>query len=344
MDTRMQGSSDGYSFGAFLVLPRERLLLRSGRPVRIGSRAFDLLCLLCERAGEVLPKDQLISAVWGSRVVEEGNLRVHMTALRKALDDGHAGHRYVANIPLRGYSLVTPVRRIGPGTVSGDGMAASGNSGNSGNDIRVDNGIVHIVDDDQSLREALDSLFRSVGMATRLYAAPQEFMTHPSSHVPGCIVLDIRLPGMSGLDFQAHLVGENVTLPVVFMTGYGDIPMCAQAMKSGAVDFLAKPFRDQDMLDAVGRAIEIDRVRKAENQDRSSLHLRYQTLSPREREVMELVTGGSMNKQVAAALGLQEITVKIHRGNAMKKMGAKTLADLVRMTTQLGMDRGSKSA
>jgi FixJ family two-component response regulator len=194
---------------------------------------------------------------------------------------------------------------------------------------------VHIIDDDASLRAALDSLFRSTGLATRLYASPADFLAAPASEAPACLVLDVRLPGISGLDFQEQLAGAGVRMPVVLMTGHGDIPMSVRAMKAGAVDFLTKPFRDQDMLDAVGAALARDKARRAEDGKLDAVRAQYETLSPRERQVMALVAAGKMNKQVAGDLGLSEITVKIHRGSAMRKMGARTLADLVRMAEAL---------
>jgi FixJ family two-component response regulator len=191
--------------------------------------------------------------------------------------------------------------------------------------------IVHVVDDDASMRGALEGLFNSVGLSTQTYAAAGEFLAAPAVDNPGCIVIDIRLPDMNGLDFQVHLTQMGVRLPVVMMTGHGDIPMSVRAMKRGAVDFLAKPFRDQDMLDAVMAAIDRDRQRRAVDSDVSQLRQRFETLSPREQQVMLLVTSGKMNKQVAGDLGISEITVKIHRGAAMRKMAARSLADLVRM-------------
>jgi FixJ family two-component response regulator len=198
-----------------------------------------------------------------------------------------------------------------------------------------DKAVVHIIDDDQSLRAALDSLIRSVGYETRTYGAVRDFIEAKKPDMPGCLVLDVRLPGQSGLDFQGQLADLGIHLPVILMTGHGDIPMSVRAMKAGAVDFLAKPFRDQDMLDAIATAIERDRQRRTAEGDINLMRDRYATLSPREQQVMMLVTAGKMNKQVAGDLGLSEITVKIHRGAAMRKMGARTLADLVRMAETL---------
>src|SRR5205085_9896623 len=175
------------------------------------------------------------------------------------------------------------------------------------------------------------SLFRSVGREARTYGWARAFLEAQHPDRPGCLVLDIRLPGVSGLDFQAQLAELGIHLPVVLMTGHGDIPMSVRGMKAGAVDFLAKPFRDQDMLDAVATAIERDRDRRASAAGEADLKARYATLSPREKQVMALVITGKMNKQVAGDLDLSEITVKIHRGSAMRKMKARTLPDLVRM-------------
>ncbi|WFU73408.1 response regulator transcription factor [Bradyrhizobium sp. CB2312] len=195
--------------------------------------------------------------------------------------------------------------------------------------------VVHVVDDDASMRGALEGLFDSVGLQTQTYATAKEFLSANLSDRPGCIVLDVRLPDMNGLEFQTRLIRSGVGIPVVMMTGYGDIPMSVHAMKHGAVDFLPKPFRDQDMLDAVLAAIERDRQRRIVESVGSKLKERFDSLSPREQEVMLLVTAGKMNKQVAGDLGISEITVKIHRGAAMHKMGARTLAELVRMADAL---------
>ncbi|APO48817.1 response regulator transcription factor [Bradyrhizobium diazoefficiens] len=198
---------------------------------------------------------------------------------------------------------------------------------------------VIIVDDDAGIRASLDSLFRSVGLETRLFGSPAELLGGSLPGGPGCIVLDVRLPGVSGLDLQSQLVRQGISYPIIFMTGHGDIPMSVRAMKAGAVDFLSKPFRDQDMLDAVTAALERDAQHRAEAATKEDIRAQYETLTAREREVMGHVTAGLMNKQVAALIGLSEITVKIHRGNVMRKMGVRSLADLVRKAEALGVSQ-----
>jgi FixJ family two-component response regulator len=200
-----------------------------------------------------------------------------------------------------------------------------------------DDPIIYVIDDDDSLRAAMESLFRSVGLTCEGHASVADFLADPRDDVPGCLVLDVRMPGMSGLDFQDRLDELGIGLPAILISGHGDIPMSVRAMKAGAVDFLVKPFRDQDMLDAVAVAIARDRTQRAEAVDHAALHARHATLSPREQQVMSLVSAGKLNKQVAFALGLSEVTVKIHRGAAMRKMGARTLPDLVRMAEKLGV-------
>ncbi len=196
--------------------------------------------------------------------------------------------------------------------------------------------VVFVIDDDTSLRETLLSLFRSVGLQAEGFASPAEFLRRPRSDLRGCMVLDVRLPGLSGLEFQSDLAKSNVSIPVIFMTGHGDIPMSVRAMKAGAVEFLTKPFREQDMLDAVQLALEKDRGRVEAEEQSSEVKTNFASLSPREQEIMGLVTAGLMNKQIAGETGLSDVTVKIHRGNVMRKMGAKSLADLVRMAEVVG--------
>lgn len=199
--------------------------------------------------------------------------------------------------------------------------------------------LVFIVEDDESMRRALSNLFQSVGLEVQMFGSAAEMLQGKLPDVASCLVLDIRLPGLSGLDFQSELARANIRIPIIFMTGHGDIPMSVRAMKGGAVDFLTKPFRDQDMLDAVTLAIERDRKRRETDRIAAHLQALLATLTPREREVLALVSSGLMNKQVAAELGLAEITVKLHRGNIMRKMEAKSLADLVRMAETLGIHR-----
>jgi len=199
--------------------------------------------------------------------------------------------------------------------------------------------VVHIIDDDESMRAVLDSLLRSVDIDARAHASVDDFLTAKKPDAPGCLVLDVRMPRINGLDFQARLSELGIRLPVILMTGHGDIPMSVQAMKRGAVDFLPKPFRDQDMLDAVITAIERDRQRRIADGEILRIQERFHSLSAREQQVMLMVTTGKMNKQVAGDLGISEITVKIHRGQAMRKMGARTLADLVRMADTIRATR-----
>jgi FixJ family two-component response regulator len=199
--------------------------------------------------------------------------------------------------------------------------------------------VVFVVDDDPAVREALSSLFRSVGMRVELFASAAEFLRAALPETDCCLVLDVRLPGLSGLDFQAQLAKASINVPIVFMTGHGDIPMTVRAMKAGAVEFLTKPFRDQDMLDAVQLAFARDHARRESEKATSGLRASFETLTAREQEIMALVAAGLMNKQIAAEIGVSEITVKFHRGNVTRKMGARSVADLVRMADMLGVRR-----
>ena len=199
--------------------------------------------------------------------------------------------------------------------------------------------IVYVIDDDESMRRGLTNLFESVGLQVEAFGSTPELLETKRPDVPSCVVLDIRLPGMSGLDFQLLLEKAAVHVPIVFMTGHGDIPMSVKAMKAGAVDFLTKPFRHQEMLHAVNRALAADRKRRAEEKTVSDLRVLFESLTPRERELLALVTAGLVNKRIAAELGVSEITVKVHRSHVMRKMRTRSLAHLVRIADTLGIRR-----
>ena len=196
---------------------------------------------------------------------------------------------------------------------------------------------VFVVDDDAAIRSALGSLIRSVGLRVELFGSSLEFLNAKRPDAPSCLVLDVRLPGLSGLEFQRELTRTGMQIPIIFITGHGDVPMSVRAMKGGAVDFLIKPFRDQDLLDAIQSALEGDRARRQQEKELDALRKLFDSLTAREKEVMALAVTGRLNKQIATEIGTSEITVKVHRANAMKKMRADSLADLVRMAARLGI-------
>ncbi len=199
--------------------------------------------------------------------------------------------------------------------------------------------VVFVIDDDASMRAAIGSLIRSIGLRSEAFASVPEVLARKRSDATSCLILDVRLPGVSGLEFQSELAKTHAEIPIIFITGHGDIPMTVKAMKAGAVEFLTKPFRDQDLLDAIQVALERARVKEEHDRAVSDVKSRFSTLTPREQEVMAWVTGGFLNKQVAAEIGVTEITVKVHRGNVMRKMAAKSFADLVRMADVLAIRR-----
>jgi FixJ family two-component response regulator len=204
--------------------------------------------------------------------------------------------------------------------------------------------VVFVIDDDASMRRALDNLLGSVGLDVRVFASPEEFLEADRPDAPGCVVLDLRLPGKSGLAVQQELAQAGIGLPVIFISGHADVPITVRAMKAGAVEFLTKPFHEQELLDAVHTAIARDNATRREAGRAAELHARFATLSPREREVMALVAAGRANKQIAAELGVSLVTVKVHRGHVMQKMVARSVADLVRMSDQLGVRAASPSS
>jgi FixJ family two-component response regulator len=209
--------------------------------------------------------------------------------------------------------------------------------------MKAGDSIVFVVDDDSSVREALTDLIASVGLLVEAFKSAREFLEYKRPDAPACLVLDVRLPDLSGLDLQRELVRTEAPIPIIFITGHGDIPMSVRAIKEGAVEFLTKPFRDQDLLDAVQHAVETDRAERKERARVTEVRRRYQSLTKREREVMKLVVSGLLNKQIASELGSSEVTIKIHRGQVMRKMRAQSIVELVHMAEKIGLTNTGSS-
>jgi FixJ family two-component response regulator/DNA-binding winged helix-turn-helix (wHTH) protein len=345
------------SFGPFRLLPAQQLLLEGETPVRLGSRALEILIALVERAGELVTKGELMARVWPNTVVEESNVKAHVANLRRVLGDGQPGRRYLATVPGRGYRFVAPVEfsELGKPTAQPSAAVERAHSLPASQTHTLGRGpnstpppdeaqpMVVVIDDDRDIREALQSLLRSVGLRVELFASVQEFLDSAQPR-PGCLVLDVRLPGRSGLDFHDDLVRANVHLPVVFISGHADIQMSVRAMKAGAVEFLTKPVRHQDLLDAIQTAIVHDRAHREEERTIAAIQTNFDTLSPREREVMALVVAGHLNKQIAAEIGISEATVKSNRGQVMRKMHVRSLAELIRIADKLDLIRPQSRA
>jgi FixJ family two-component response regulator/DNA-binding winged helix-turn-helix (wHTH) protein len=285
------------SFGPFRLLPTQGLLLQASRRVHLGSRALEILLALVERPGELVSKAELMARAWPDTIVEECNLRVQVAGLRRALGDGHGGNRYLATIPGRGYRFVAPVTLTdGPAQSAPQqhvSLLESPPLEDRDPAPKDERPVVFVIDDDAAVREAVEDLLRSVDLAVRSFRSTQDFMRSERPDAPGCLVLDVRLPGPSGLEFQRELARSGIHLPIIFLTGHADVPMSVGAMKSGAIEFLTKPFREQELLDAIRLGIERDRAWRQDAAAVAELQKRFESLTARERNVMALVVTGA---------------------------------------------------
>jgi FixJ family two-component response regulator/DNA-binding winged helix-turn-helix (wHTH) protein len=280
------------SFGPFRLLPTQGLLLQASRQVHLGSRALEILLALVERPGELISKAELMARAWPDTIVEECNLRVQVAGLRRALGDGHGGNRYLATIPGRGYRFVAPVTLTDEPAQSAPQHHVSPIEDRDPA-TKEERPVVFVIDDDAAVREAVEDLLRSVDLAVRSFRSTQDFMRSERPDAPGCLVLDVRLPGPSGLEFQRELARSGIHLPIIFLTGHADVPMSVGAMKSGAIEFLTKPFREQELLDAIRLGIERDRAWRQDSAAVAELQKRFESLTARERNVMALVVTGA---------------------------------------------------
>lgn len=339
--------------GTLTVSLTLREIQDGGKTVKVGSRAFDILERLIEARGQLVSKDQLLAHVWPDAVVEENNLQVHISALRKAL--GAARDR-IRTVPGRGYRLVLDGEPAPP-TDAGSGrdsllialLERLGLNDMLGAPVATPTvppattpsanlaPIVYVVDDEASVRDALSRLLRSADIAVQTFSCAQAFLASPFEQRLACLVLDVNLQADSGFDLQGELHRRGCELPIIFMTGYGTIPMSVRAMKAGAHEFLTKPFDEGQLLDAIDKALASARQRFARQAQAMEVRDRYQTLTPRERQVLALLIDGKVNKQVASALGTREVTAKVHKKHVMAKMRATSLLELVRLCEQIGV-------
>ncbi|WP_455922724.1 response regulator [Pseudomonas putida] len=335
-----------------------REIHQGGVLIKLGSRAFDILEVLVAAQGQLVSKDELLARVWPDAVVEENNLQVHISALRKALGPGR---ERIRTVPGRGYRLVLDAEPQAPANAATgrDSLLIALLERLGLHDMLDDPGalrpeqavvpvqgepIVYVVDDEASVRDALSRLLRSADIAVRTFASADDFLTSEFEQRLACLVLDVNLSVGSGFDLQAELRRRGSPLPIIFMTGYGTIPMSVKAIKAGAQEFLTKPFDESELLDAIDRALASARQGFAAQAQAREVRGRYQTLTPRERQVLGLLLEGRVNKQIAAALGTREVTAKVHKKHVMAKMRAATLVDLVRLCEQIGVDPARANA
>ncbi|QEU01929.1 response regulator [Pseudomonas oryzihabitans] len=315
--------------GDVRVSIERREVFRHDQPVRLGSRAFDLLECLLAAPQRLLTKDELIEAVWPDTVVEENNLHVQMSSLRKqlALD-----RDLLETVAGRGYRLNLPVTQIASAKVHPPAVAKADDRSPDSRALAT----VHIVDDESTVRNGLVRQLRSAGFSALAYASAEAYLSTCSFEDPGCLLLDVRLSQSSGLDLQAELTQRGIKVPIVFMTGFGTIDLSVRAMKAGAVGFITKPFDESALFDSLREALETAHRLHAQAQREDAIRARFATLSPREQEVFGLLVEGRRNKDIALALGLQEVTVKLHKKHIMTKLSTRTLVELVLLGRMAG--------